>query len=104
MIAFRSLLVLSATLILTSARAQLLNQVQLDTMKEFHSIESALKDPDHVYRLDLSKKKLKEVPEDLKKFRNLNALDLGNNKLKTLPDWFKEFVYMQEFRAGKNKF
>ena len=95
------LLLLIATSI--DLRAQLLPQTTLDTIKTYRSLESALREPDMVYRLDLSKEKLKVVPEELKQFKNLNALDLSNNKLKELPTWIGDFQYLQEFRAAKNK-
>jgi Leucine-rich repeat (LRR) protein len=87
-----------------SAKAQLLSQTELDTVRTYHSLASALKHPDSVFRLDLSHRKLREVPEDIRKLKNLNALDLGRNKLKELPGWMNELQYMQEFSAGKNKF
>ena len=98
------LLLLLPLLLGFSAKAQLLSQIELDTVRTYHSLESALKHPDNVYRLDLSHQKLKEVPEDVRKLKNLNALDLGHNKLKELPGWMNELQYMQEFSAGKNKF
>ena len=87
----------------TDIQAQLLPQATLDTVRTYRSLESALREPDMVYRLDLSKEKLKVVPEELKQFKNLNALDLSNNKLKELPTWIGDFQYLQEFRAAKNK-
>lgn len=87
-----------------SAIAQLLSQAALDSTKEFYSIASALKEPDKVYRLQLTKKKYKVLPEEIRQFKNLNALDIGKNKLKELPDWLGELVYIQEFRAPQNKF
>ena len=83
--------------------AQLLTQVALDSVRTFHSLESARKDPLKVYRLELSNKKLKEVPEEIRSMKNLNALDLGRNKLRKLPDWLGELAYLQEFRASRNK-
>lgn len=85
------------------AEAQLLSQAALDTIKTYRSLERAMREPDQVYRLDLSKEKLKVLPEELRLFKNLNALDLSHNKLKELPEWIGEFEYMQEFRAAKNK-
>lgn len=88
----------------TAASAQLLSQAALDSTKEFYSIASALKEPDKVYRLQLTKKKYKVLPEEIRQFKNLNALDIGKNKLKELPGWLGELVYMQEFHAPQNKF
>ncbi len=87
-----------------AASAQMLTQVQLDTVRTYRILERALQHPDSVYRLDLSGKKLKKVPEEMRQLRNLNALDLGRNKLKELPGWMNELQYMQEFSAGRNKF
>ncbi len=87
-----------------AAQAQLLPQTALDTVRTFHSLERALQHPDSVYRLDLSHKKLKQVPEEIRRLKNLNALDLGRNKLRDLPGWMNELRYMQEFSAGRNKF
>jgi leucine-rich repeat protein SHOC2 len=97
-----SLLVLCLSAAVFS-HAQLLSPATLDSVETFHSMERALQDPDKVYRLDLSSKKLKEVPEDIRKFRNLNALDLGTNKLRTLPAWLADLAYLQELRVSRNK-
>lgn len=104
MILSRLLLALLLSALPVLLHAQLLSQAELDSTKEFYSLESALKDPDHVYRLQLTKKKLKAVPEEIRQLKNLNALDLGKNKLRELPEWMGELVYMQEFRAPQNKF
>jgi Leucine-rich repeat (LRR) protein len=100
----RRLFLFLPVLFALSAKAQLLQQRELDTVRTYHSLAHALQHPDSVYRLDLSHQKLREVPGNLRKLRNLNALDLGRNKLKELPGWMNELVYMQEFSAGRNKF
>ncbi|MBP8824737.1 MAG: leucine-rich repeat domain-containing protein [Flavobacteriales bacterium] len=86
------------------AQAQLLPQAALDSARTFRSMEVALQQPDSVYRLDLSGRKLKAVPEEVRLLKNLNALDLGRNKLKALPGWMNELQYVQEFSAGRNRF
>ena len=86
-----------------TVHAQLLDAVALDSMRTYRSLERALKEPDLVYRLDLSGKKLKVVPEEIYLLKNLNALDLSGNKLKEIPARLGEFNYMQEFRASKSK-
>lgn len=99
----RTILLLFSLFVVTGMRAQLLPPATLDTVETFRSMERALQDPEKVYRLDLSGKKLKEVPEDIRKFRNLNALDLGTNKLRTLPAWIADLTYLQELRVSRNK-
>lgn len=103
-ILIRTLVLAVVSFYWTSAHAQLLSQAALDSTKEFYSIESAMKEPDKVYRLQLTKKKYKVLPEEIRHFRNLNALDLSKNKLKELPAWMGELKYMQEFHAPNNKF
>ena len=77
-----------------STQAQLLSQVALDSVRTYRDLEKALKEPLQVYRLDLSGKKLKELPDGVRQLKNLNALDLGHNKLRTLPEWLGELTYM----------
>lgn len=98
----RTISFLLCTLPLVAA-AQLLSQPALDSVRTYRSLEQALKEPDKVYRLDLSGSKLKEVPDGIRVFTNLNALDLGGNKLKAVPEWLGEFAYMQELRIAGNK-
>lgn len=86
------------------APAQLLDAPALDSVRTFTGLERALKDPLSVYRLDLSGKRLKVVPEEVRLFKNLNMLDLGKNKLKELPEWLAELPYLQEVHLGRNKF
>ena len=86
------------------AKAQLLDQLGLDTVRTFHSLEQALKQPDRVYHLDLTREKLREVPEDVRRFTNLNILVLDRNKLKELPAWLAELPHLQELRLHRNRF
>ncbi|MDX9750194.1 MAG: leucine-rich repeat domain-containing protein [Flavobacteriales bacterium] len=86
-----------------TAQAQFLPSAALDTARTFRSLERALKHDGPVYRLDLSRSKLKEVPEELRRLPHLNALDLSNNRLRDLPDWFGDLQYLQELRLSRNK-
>lgn len=86
------------------AGAQLLSQSGIDSVRTFTSLEAAMKDPDRVFSLDLSGQKLKELPEEVFLFKNLNALRLGHNRLKELPGRLAELIYLQEFGASRNHF
>ncbi|HMC98022.1 MAG TPA: leucine-rich repeat domain-containing protein [Flavobacteriales bacterium] len=100
----RTLLTVLATIAAAcTMHAQLLDEAALDSARTFRTIERAMQDPDHVYRLDLSGKKLKVLPEEIKRFKNLNALDIGSNKLRVLPEWLGELTNLQEFRSSQNK-
>jgi hypothetical protein len=57
-------------LISVASSGQLLSLEALDTTKVFRSIESALINPNEVYRLDLSKQKLEEFPKEVFEFKN----------------------------------
>jgi len=50
------------------------------------SLDAALRDPDHVYRLDLSNSGLKEFPMEVLQFRNLRELSLRQDSIRTLPE------------------
>lgn len=57
--------------------------------KVYKSLEDALRVPtDSVYRLDLSRNKLTEIPKEIYQFKNLQELDLSKNKLTNLPSDF----------------
>ncbi len=54
--------------------------------KEYISLEEALKEPEKVYRLNLSNQDLKLPPDSVwAKFKNLEYLNLRNNHLKNIP-------------------
>jgi len=55
----------------------------------FYSLEEAASvHPDSVFRLDLSKDKLTEIPSAIYAYKNLRELNLSQNKLTSLPDDF----------------
>ena len=57
--------------------------------KMFKGLKQTLAVPaDSVYRLDLSKSKLTEIPKEIYQFKNLRELNLSKNKLTDLPTDF----------------
>jgi Leucine-rich repeat (LRR) protein len=72
--------------------------------KLYTSLEDALSvSPDSVYRLDLSKKKYTELPDEIFQFNNLRELYLSKNKLDSLPANFF-FKDLRILDLSKNKF
>ncbi|MCX6274178.1 MAG: leucine-rich repeat domain-containing protein [Bacteroidetes bacterium] len=69
------------------SRAQDVPSVQLidDTNYIYRSISVALQNPEKVFRLNLSKTKMKEIPADIFKFTNLRELDFSKNRIDSIP-------------------
>lgn len=82
--------------------AQLLDSLALDTMKGYTSLDDAKLNPDKVIKLVLIKKKIADVPEDIRQFKNLQYLDLSRNKLKVLPAWIGELSNLQVLILSHN--
>ncbi|MES2681774.1 MAG: leucine-rich repeat domain-containing protein [Bacteroidota bacterium] len=84
------------------AQTELLDSMTLATYQEYIDLDEALKDPDNVIKLTLRKKKYKEFPKQVYKFKNLQYLDLSKNDIKELPDSLIIFKNLQYFIATKN--
>ncbi|MFT6923043.1 MAG: leucine-rich repeat protein SHOC2 [Crocinitomicaceae bacterium] len=61
-------------------------------------------DADTIYGLSLSKMRLDSVPEELSKFQNLIHLDLSKNKLRELPNFIGDMSKITILNLEKNKF
>lgn len=83
--------------------SQTLSEKDLDTCYIYTSLEKAMKHPEEVYVLNLSKQKLKEFPKEILSFKNLNILILSKNRISIVPDSIGELVNLQELDLGKNK-
>ena len=71
--------------------------------KVYTSLAAARLNPDSVYRLDLSRKKLKEVPEEVFLFKNLYELNLSRNQLTALPEQIGSLVNLKILKASNNR-
>jgi Leucine-rich repeat (LRR) protein len=87
-----------------AGHSQLVDSLSLDTMQGCASMKEALAlPPDQVIKLVLSKKKLKEFPEEIRKFTNLQYLDLSKNSIKEVPQWIGELKSLQEIILSRTK-
>ena len=101
---YRFCILLSISISYTSELySQLLSTDELDTCKIYYSLSEALKSPEKVYALNLSKKKLKKFPSAIINLKNLQKLDLYKNKLDTIPDNIQNLTALQYLNIGKNK-
>lgn len=69
----------------------------------FRSLSAAKENPEMVYHLKLSKKKLEEFPENLNQFKNLKTLDLSKNKISMLPAEIGELQNLEQLNFERNK-
>ncbi|MFN5347008.1 MAG: leucine-rich repeat domain-containing protein [Bacteroidota bacterium] len=80
----------------------LLDSLTLSQQKVYKDLDFALNNADSVFALDLSKKKLKVVPDDIKKLPNLQWLKLEKNNLKDIPPWIGDLVNLQYLDLSNN--
>ena len=78
--------------------------VHLDDLDEYTSIEQALLNPDSVFRLNLRGQRLKHVPKEVfTLFPFLLDLDLSRNRLKELPDSLWMLARVKRLNLSKNQ-
>jgi Leucine-rich repeat (LRR) protein len=80
----------------------LLDSVALVSKKEFTALEQALKDPDAVYRLDLSYSGLTDFPREILLFTNLQSLNLSNNGIAEIPPEITRLTRLQRLNLSTN--
>lgn len=81
----------------TTAQSQdtLLSVIQLQKTKLYKSVEEALKEPDRVFRLNLSDKGLTRIPSEISSLTKLQSLNLSNNNIASLPAEISTFRNLQ---------
>ena len=67
-------------------------------------MDEALQNIEHVYKLNLSRKKLDSLPHNLFKLKNLEYLDLSKNRLDHLPKELKALQNLEYINLSKNNF
>jgi len=87
----------------TSAFAQLLNNSELEKQTVYTTLHEALKNPEIVYKLDLSKKKLKTIPKEVFTLYNLQVLNLSKNKIEIIPEDIGNLTNLQILNISANK-
>ena len=80
----------------------LLDSVTLLQQRVYKNLNIALQNPDSVFILDLSKKKLKEVPHDVFRLKNLQILNLSRNDIKDLPSEISILSNLQKLNLSNN--
>ena len=84
-------------------KAQLLSAEKLALEKVYTSLSEALQTPEKVYKLDLTKQKLKTFPMEIIKLYNLQELTLAKNKLTEIPKEIGTLTNLQKLNLEKNE-
>ena len=85
-----------------SLNAQTNTKQLLENLKVYTSINEAIKSPDSVFRLNLSKNKLKKVPSEVFLFRNLRELNLSKNKITEIPAGIENLTELIVLNLSRN--
>ena len=87
-----------------SLKAQeLWEEDSINHQKVWKSLSEALQKPDSVFRLDLSKRKLKEVPPEVFQLTELRELNLGRNQLTEIPENIYKLSNLQRLYLNNNR-
>ncbi|MBL7927997.1 MAG: leucine-rich repeat domain-containing protein [Bacteroidia bacterium] len=91
-------------LLFTEAKAQkILEPEELIRMPLYKSIQATRAvNPDSVFRLSLRGKKLKQIPAEVYRFKNLQWLDLSRNRITELNDSIGLLLSLTELNLGYN--
>ena len=89
--------------ICVNSYSQVFDYKSLDTIPEFTLEQALKKDPLTVYKLNLKKQKLVDLPESMLQFKNLQSLNISKNKLSHFPAIVFKFEYLQYLNASDNK-
>ncbi|MFH0866760.1 MAG: leucine-rich repeat domain-containing protein [Bacteroidota bacterium] len=99
---FTGILFFLIVLISGNVKAQRLDSTALAEEPEYNDLSEALQNPDKVYKLNLRKQKLKEIPKDVFKLKNLQELNVSKNKLKDLPKNLDTLKNLEVINASAN--
>ena len=70
----------------------------------YKNLEEAIQNKEHVYKLNLSRKKLDSLPNNLFLLKNLEYLDLSKNRLDHIPKELKALQNLEHINLSKNNF
>ncbi len=96
------LLILLSFIKLIPAVAQDQELIVNDSSYIYRSIDEAMKSPDRVYRLFLTKRKLESFPVQVLQFKNLTELDLSRNRLEEIPPEIGQLVNLRRLNLANN--
>ncbi len=85
------------------AQQRLLNEEDLDKEPVFIFLAEALKNPTKVYKLNLSRQQLKEIPKEVYQLVNLQRIDLSYNNISEISKEIGLLKNLQSLDLTKNQ-
>lgn len=89
--------------ILYAQEEEVMSMDQLNEVPFITSLDEALKKPDNVFKLYLVNKGLKEFPEEVLQFKNLQILYLDSNEIRKVPKEINRLKQLQVLSLGANQ-
>lgn len=90
-------------ILLSVLTIQLSTVAQTDTARIYTSLELALKNPEKVERLDLTKTRLDTFPAEIFQLKNLRELHLAKNKIPSIPPQIGQLQKLEILDVSRNK-
>lgn len=81
----------------------LLSPAQLERAAWCYSLDEAMRNPEAVVKLSLTRRKLRQIPEEVFRFRNLQVLNLSHNRLTSLPSEIGSLPNLQTLTLSHNR-
>jgi Leucine-rich repeat (LRR) protein len=98
-----SLLIILCVFSVIFSRGQENDLIYNDSTHIYRSLTEAMKNPEKVFRLNLSKQKIDTFPEEIFAFKNLVELDLSKNKLEEIPPGIGTLTNLCTLKLANNK-
>jgi Leucine-rich repeat (LRR) protein len=89
--------------LLCGLNAQIIDSVTLQKQKLFTSLDDAIANPSVVFRLNLSKQHLENIPESVFTLTNLQELDISDNNIEYIPSGIEKLRNLQTIDISNNK-
>jgi Leucine-rich repeat (LRR) protein len=85
------------------AQGKLLDSAALENEPLFLTIEDAMKNPKKVYKLNLSRRQLTKIPQEVFQLRNLQELNISYNQIAELPKEIGLLTNLQRLDISVNQ-
>ena len=88
------------------ARREVVQNTPMDLVwhEDLEAAHHAMSQGELVLAIDLSRNKLKSLPDGLRQFKDVRYLLLNRNRLRNLPDWMAELGQLQALILDHNRF